>query len=174
MPQGPNSNPEGSFVWKDRCTCSIVRMIFNFPLAMLLPYFMNVILFATLVATISSTVMVVMLTLSNCTVTPPSFSFPFSSLTFKASTMPLLTYKLWNFAIIIDFANLIFFSSFFATFFLVDNIKFSALICVCTSLIFFKSFSSNTNFDCKLVVIYAPSIPNHDHLDYLQQFFLSF
>jgi hypothetical protein len=24
------------------------------------------------------------------------------------------------------------------------------------------------------VVIYAPSIPNHDHLDYLQQFFLSF
>jgi hypothetical protein len=27
----------------------------------------------------------VMLTLSNCIITPPSFSFPFSSLTFKAS-----------------------------------------------------------------------------------------
>jgi hypothetical protein len=54
------------------------------------------------------------------------------------STMPLLTYKLWNFAIIVDFANLIFYFFSSATLFLVDNIKFSAPICVYTSFIFFQ------------------------------------
>ncbi len=83
----------------------------QFPFYEVFAILMSLILFATLVAIVFSITMVVTLTLSNYTVTPPSFSFPFSSSTFRASTMPLLTYKLWNFAIITNFANLIFCSS---------------------------------------------------------------